>query len=240
MSHQTLPAASTRIDSADGSPVLETGDHLDQPTFHRLYAQLPENIKAELIGGIVFRPSPLKRPHGKMHVLVIRWLSQYEEETPGTELFDNTTVIMGPESEPQPDVHLVISSDNKGQTREEEEYTVGAPELITEVASTAHSIDLHRKKEDYRIAGVKEYIVIVLKPARVIWMVLREGNYEELAPGADGTLRSEVFPGLWLDPAALLALDRRRVLEVLRQGLASPEHAVFVTSLGQNSSTGGV
>ncbi|MCA9185507.1 MAG: hypothetical protein R3E01_20195 [Pirellulaceae bacterium] len=35
-------------------PVLEPGDHLDQPTFHARYELMPETIKAELINGVVF------------------------------------------------------------------------------------------------------------------------------------------------------------------------------------------
>jgi len=55
-------------------------------------------------------------------------------------------------------------------------------------------------------------------------------------PDADGILRSEVFPGLWLDPAAFLKRDGRRLLAVLRQGLASPEHAAFVAKLAAKKS----
>jgi hypothetical protein len=40
-----------------------------------------------------------------------------------------------------------------------------------------------------------------------------------------------VFPGLWLDPAAILAGDTARSLEVLEQGLAGPQHAAFVEEL---------
>ena len=49
--------------------------------------------------------------------------------------------------------------------------------------------------------------------------------------------RSEAFPGLWLDPAALLAGDLPRALAVLQQGIATPEHASFVASLRQSGST---
>jgi hypothetical protein len=40
-----------------------------------------------------------------------------------------------------------------------------------------------------------------------------------------------VFPGLWLDEAALLRLDSGRLMEVLQQGLASRAHAAFVKRL---------
>ena len=50
-------------------------------------------------------------------------------------------------------------------------------------------------------------------------------------------MRSEVFPGLWLDPRALLTQDWPRLLAVLGQGLASPEHAAFVARLGSASAS---
>jgi Uma2 family endonuclease len=213
-------------------PPLEAGDHLDQQTFHERYEAMPKHTRAELIKGVVYMPPPLKPPHGRMHAKLMGWLSDYEEATPGVELYDNTTVILGPESEPQPDAYLIVSQAKGGQTRlNDRGYLEGPPEFIAEIASSADSMDLHGKRTDYERAGVKEYLVVVLRQARVLWLVLRSGRFEELAPGADGILRSEVFPGLWLDPAALLRLDTRRVLEVLRQGLASPEHGAFVGRL---------
>jgi hypothetical protein len=68
------------------------------------------------------------------------------------------------------------------------------------------------------------------------WFVWREGRYDRLPPGPDGVLRSEVFPGLWLDAAALLGSDLPRVHAVLHQGLVSDEHAAFVARLNPPSS----
>ena len=79
--------------------------------------------------------------------------------------------------------------------------------------------------------GVQEYVVRALEPDEVLWFVLRKGRLVELSPGSDGILRSEIFPGLWLDPAALLAGNTRRLREVLDLGLATPEHAAFVARL---------
>src|SRR5207245_2120719 len=87
-------------------PPLEAGDHLDQPTFHERYLAMPPNVKAELIGGIVHMPSPLKLPHSGCHADVVTWLGVYKASTPGTDVRDNATTILGPESEPQPDAHL--------------------------------------------------------------------------------------------------------------------------------------
>jgi hypothetical protein len=43
--------------------------------------------------------------------------------------------------------------------------------------------------------------------------------------------RSEVFPGLWLDPKALVETDLNQVLGVFRQGLADPTRGDFVAKL---------
>jgi Uma2 family endonuclease len=228
----TLPARSVRPPArgASGKPILplEQGDHLDQQTFHERYEAMPKGTKAELIGGIVFMPSPLKQPHGEMHALVITWLGIYKWSTPGTRLFDNATTILDDRNEPQPDVCLLISASGKGQTRDQDEFIAGPPELIAEVAASSASIDLHRKRDEYEKVGVKEYLVVDLSDWKMHWWVLRNSCYEDLLQGTDGILRSEAFPGLWLDPEALLRLDTQRVSAVLQQGIASPEHATFV------------
>ncbi|HEY7424946.1 MAG TPA: Uma2 family endonuclease [Gemmataceae bacterium] len=213
-------------------PPLVNGERLDQKTFHARYEAMPKHVRAELIGGIVHMPSPLKFPHARMHGRVMHWLCEYEDATPGTEVYDNATAILGEESEPQPDAYLIISPEKGGQTRmNEEEYLEGAPELIVEVALSSEPVDLHAKKDDYEGAGAREYMVIALRQNRVFWFVSRNGRFEELAPGSEGIYRSEVFPGLWLDPAALLRRDAARIREVLQQGLASPEHTAFVAQL---------
>jgi Uma2 family endonuclease len=215
-------------------PPLENGDRLDQETFHARYEAMPEEARAELIGGIVYMSSPLKPHHGRYSVRVIRWLDEYEEATPGTEVLDNTTNILGPESEAQPDGCLRILPACGGQTWEDRKGDLrGAPELIAEIGSSTESIDLHGKKTDYEKAGVREYVVVALRTEKVFWFIRRRGRFKELALGAGGIYRSETFPGLWLDPAALLQRDRKRLLAVLRQGLASPEHAAFVARLAE-------
>jgi hypothetical protein len=78
---------------------------------------------------------------------------------------------------------------------------------------------------------VREYLIWRVLDQAVDWFVLRQGDYQPLTPAPDGILRSEVFPGLWLDPAALIRFDLATVLQVLQQGLASPEHAAFVARL---------
>jgi hypothetical protein len=55
--------------------------------------------------------------------------------------------------------------------------------------------------------------------------------YQLIQPDANGIWRSHIFPGLWLNGAAMLAGDTLRVLATLQEGLATPEHKAFVEKL---------
>ena len=110
-------------------------------------------------------------------------------------------------------------------------YITGAPELVVEIARSSRSFDLNQKKADYERAGVLEYLVVELDPNRIHWFIRHGNHFKKLLPGPDGIYRSKVFPGLWLDAAALFAEDRHRLIEVLEQGLATAEHAAFVARL---------
>lgn len=227
-----MAALSHTADVQQRIPPLEAGDHLDQPTFHERYKAMPPAFRAELIGGVVIVPSPLSPGHGFYHALVMGGLVNYWIATPGTRSGDNMTTILGETSEPQPDGALIIDPASGGQTGlSEDGYLAGAPELIVEVASSSASIDLHAKRRDYERAGVLEYIVVVLRQRVIRWFVLQDGTYQDMSADADGIFRSRVFPGLWLHANALLQPDGATVMDVLRQGLATPEHAAFVQQL---------
>lgn len=216
--------------SARDLPELHSGDRMTREEFHRIYSQLPEDFKAELIGGVVYVASPLKLPHGTTHLPLGTVLYLYKAGTPGVQAADNTTVRLSDEDEPQPDLFLRILPECGGQSRTTgDEYLAGAPELIVEIAHSSRSIDLHRKRESYEKHGVLEYLVLCLREQQLRWFDLRGGK--ELFATADGIVRPQTFPGLWIDVAALLSDDATKLVNVLNQGLASPEHADFVNRL---------
>jgi len=213
-------------------PPLANGDHLDQKTFHERYEAMPPHVKAELIGGIVYMSSPPKRKHGRSGLRLSQWLAAYEDATAGTEALENATNILGPESELQPDGCLFILPECGGQVWEDEKgYINGPPEFVGEISDSTESIDLNRKMQDYEVAGVREYFVAAMRTQQVFWFARRRAKFKLLPAGPEGILRSEVFPGLWLDSDALLRRDYKQVLAVLHQGLATPEHAAFVAKL---------
>ena len=115
----------------------------------------------------------------------------------------------------------------------EDDYLEGPPELVVEIAASSVSYDMNQKRSVYARTGVPEYIVLLTFEQRVVWFVLREGVYEEMEPDAQGIRRSEIFPGLWLDTAALIDGNLSRMLALLHLGLESDEHAVYTTSLQQ-------
>jgi len=228
---------SKRTPVVDPPRTLVEGQRLDQPTFHALYEAMPPGTQAELINGVVLMPSPVGPAHGRAQFPTIAWLSYYVENTPGVEGMDNTSTALGLKSEPQPDVLLRILPEYGGRTQTDRRFVHGVPELLVEVAHTSRYTDLGPKFEDYERTRVWEYVVLALEPDEVFWFVLREGRFIDLPPGADGIYRSEVFPGLWLDPPALLAGDTRRLRAVLDLGCATPEHAAFVARLAKARST---
>jgi len=235
----TIPIASTNLtepaEPVQDGPILplENGDRLTRAEFERRYDAMPRLKKAELIEGEVYVPSPVRHKyHGMQHSRLTFWLCAYEGSTPGVEMSDNSTVRLDAENEPQPDCLLFIQPEHGGRVRiDEDGYIEGAPDLVAEVASSSASYDLGKKLVAYRRNRVREYVVWRVFDRQVDWYVLRGEQFELIAPGPDGIVRSTVFPGLWLDPAALVRDDINAVLATVQQGLVSPEHADFVARL---------
>ena len=222
----TEPTAVTVI------PPLTSGIRLSRAEFERRYEAMPQLKKAELIDGVVYVCWRVTMEHGAAHANVMGVLGTYTAFTPGVDALDNVTVRLAGDNEPQPDALLRIDSACDGQSSIGfEGYVEGAPELVAEVTGTAADYDLHAKLDLYRRSGVREYIAWRTTDRQFDWFALRDSKFEPLTIGADGLIRSQVFPGLWLDVGAMLGDEMACVLAKLQEGLASPEHAEFVAKL---------
>lgn len=209
---------------------LENGDRLTRAEFERRYSSMPNLKKAELIEGVVYMGSPVRVIHGQPHAQVMTWLGTYWIATPGIALLDNTTVRLDADNEPQPDALLRI--EKGGQTTiSEDGYLEGAPEFIAEIAASSASYDLRDKLRVYRRNQVQEYLIWQVNEQKIDWFRLREGEYIALPSDATGTIKSEIFPGLWLAVPALIAGNLVEVQSVLQMGLATSEHQTFVKKL---------
>jgi len=214
-------------------PPLRAGDHLSVAEFERRYWAMPEETKAELIEGVVYMASPVNDDnHGAPHVDLAGIFANYRYKTPGVRAGDNSTLkgLRGI-NQPQPDLLLRILPEFGGQSRTEAGYVIGGPEMVAEVAYSSASYDLHNKKTVYSANKVQEYIVWRVEDRAIDWFRLRGGQYESLPPDMEGIVKSNVFPGLWLDAKAMLSEDFPRLMEILNRGIASPEHQAFVQEL---------
>jgi Uma2 family endonuclease len=230
---QAQPPAQSSSPQLLEPPPLNPGDTLSRAEFEQRYQAHPEIKIAELIEGVVYMPSPIRfGEHAEPHLWLATWLGVYVAATPGVRAGDNATDRLDFENEVQPDGLLRLEAALGGRSRlSEDSYLEGPPELIVEIAASSAAYDMHAKRRVYARNGVQEYVVAQMYEQRLDWFALREGVYETLTPGEDGILRSERFPGLWLQPAAFWSGDLAALLAVLQQGLASPEHTEFVVRL---------
>ena len=98
-------------------PPLVNGQRLDQPTFHERYEAMPPDTWAELVGGVVYIPSPMRNKHGEHDGDIAVWIGLYKRSTKGLRSGINSTVILDEIGETQPDGHLRIPQHLGGQTR---------------------------------------------------------------------------------------------------------------------------
>jgi Uma2 family endonuclease len=207
-------------------PLLENGDRLTRPEFERRYAAMPDVKKAELIEGIVYMPSPVRvNHHARPHARLVAWLSAYWTATPGTDLCIEPSIRLDLGNEPQPDAILRIEGGNSWI--DQDDYIQGAPELVVEVAASSVSKDLNDKLRAYRRNRVQEYLVWKVEEQDVVWFALQAGEYIPLLPQPQGIVRSQVFPGLWLNTTALLQAELATVISALQSGLQSIECKAF-------------
>src|SRR5262245_16507646 len=96
-------------------PPLVAGDRLTRDEFLRRWEAHPEIKKAELIGGMVYMPSPVSVEHGDTEGQTGGWLQVYSAYTPGTASGHNTTAHLL-EDAPQSDINLRILPEYGGKS----------------------------------------------------------------------------------------------------------------------------
>ncbi len=172
------------------------------------------------------------KSHGQPHGNLTTWMGVYKVMTPGVEMGVEPTVRLDLRNEPQPDAVLMIEPDRGGQAKfSEDDYIIGAPELVAEIAASSAAIDSTDKKQAYQRNGIQEYIIWRVFDRQLDWFSLQNGAYVTLPVDADGVIRSQVFPGLWLAVNGLLSGDMVQVLEIVQAGIQSEAHGKFVARL---------
>ncbi len=219
-------------------PLLYSGQRLGREEFFRRIDEWEasgRNVRGiERLEGVVYMPAaPIRMDqHGEPQAIIISWLATYAAMTPGVQPAGSATSKLDDDNDPEGDAVLRIRPEFGGQSKTDAKgYIEGAPELLVEVTASTLPRDLQLKFEIYRRNGVREYLVWETIAEEFHWFALENGEYVRLVPDEQHVLRSRVFPGLWLDVHALLSGNLARVLDFVRQGAASPEHAAFAAEL---------
>ena len=226
----TKPA--TGESSPQGRPPLESGDRLSRAEFQRRYSLYPEIKRAELVDGVVIVGGTDYAQHSEFHADFGTLLGFYRAHTPGLRVADNQSVILDDQNEVQPDLCVRFEVPGGGSVeRTEEGLYVGPPEVVVEVAASSAAYDLHSKMELYRRSGVGEYFVVLAYEREVRLFRLADGVYVIVRPDEDGVLRSQVLPGFWFRADWFWEGRVAELIELVEEGIASPEHREFVERL---------
>lgn len=213
-------------------PLLENGDRLSREEFHRRYEAMPENVKAELIKGVVYFRTKTKVSHGEANATIVGLIGLYSINSLGTNFVIHPTLIFDGKNECQPDAVLRIDENCGGKSWiNDDDYLEGSPELIVEISSSTASYDLHDKFEIYEKKGVQEYIVWRVLDHQIDWFSLKNGKYERLSTNKQGIIESKSFADLRLNLKAMLKDDLKRVLVDLHKGLQSKKYKEFFAAL---------
>src|SRR5262249_46266866 len=146
----------------------------------------PQIKFAELIRGVLYKPSPLTLDHGQYGQHLGTWMGVYEAATPGCRGCENTTWLMPGGEIPQPGKALRTLPECGGQSRVKDKFPVGAPEFLGEVCVSSTSYDLHQKLEVYEESGVQEYLAVLVKEREIRWHRLHGEKFRAVPLPADG------------------------------------------------------
>ena len=156
---------------------------------------MPPETRAELVGGVVYMPSPMRRDHGTEGRIVAGWLFYYQLKTPGVEGADGATVKLDQQGEPQPDCQLHIAPELGGQIRyDPERLFCRAPGAGRRDRPLQPRLRPGSKKADYERAGVQEYVVVELDPDQIHWFIRRDDRFRGLASWSRRRLSLGGFP----------------------------------------------
>lgn len=101
-----------------------------------------------------------------------------------------------------------------------DEVFVGPPNFILDVFYSPDDPDYLRRHERFARFGVQEYFVAFVDDSPVQWHRLEAGSYSLVEPDADGILRSQAMPNLWIPLAALQERDWWMILAYIERGVS--------------------
>jgi Uma2 family endonuclease len=169
--------------------------------------------KADLIDGVIYMASPDNTNADELFSWLHALLVIYVDEFSLGRIFGSRVAFrLGKDNAPEPDIAF-LSVARKGQIRRG--YVLGPPDLAIEIVSPdSIERDYEKKRNQYEVAGVKEYWIIDEIEQKVT--LLRrdaKGRFREIRPHK-GRLTSHVIGGFWIDASWLWQRPLPNLLEV--------------------------
>jgi Uma2 family endonuclease len=168
-----------------------------EPFTYQEYEKLPENVRLEIINGVVYDMAA--SPPVRHQVIVLKLATMFEKifsGKPCKPFVAPLDVVLDDINVVEPDVFVVCDPD-----KITEKNIKGAPDLIIEVLSPSNNIkDRRNKKWLYEGHGVKEFIIIspMEETAERYWLVDGKYGLPELF-NWDESFYSNLFPEMFFD-----------------------------------------
>lgn len=173
-----------------------------------LEADLPEGYRYELVNGeIQVTPAPgISHDDimGRFTTLLVAYQLQHPKQVAHIS-FRSALVIPAKESLREPDIAVYSKWELKGDDRKAWKQLL--PDLVVEVVSIGgEARDYQEKREDYWVAGVKEYWIVDRNAAVVTTLFRADQEWEEHTFSVKETFECRCLPGLNVDVGHVLGL----------------------------------
>jgi Putative restriction endonuclease len=172
----------------------------------------------------------LARPYvlGELASTLSYWLCHYRRFTPCVESLGRVSIFLDPTTEIETTAALWLTPGADPDVRPRWRRCEGVPELLVEVTASVRNKVFRRRLRVYEQSDVREFLVVTGNPRDTALYSRENGRFERVSPACDGSYGSRVFPGLWLDPAALFSDDWNEMLACLDRGMATEAYTAFV------------
>lgn len=191
------------------------------PSLYDALMELEEDVKAELIDGVMIVHSPEKIPHEGVFGFLFTLMNLFAYATHAGRVFGSmATVHLAECRKVKPDIAFVSHERSFTITRDAIE---GAPDIVVEVISeSTRRYDFGEKRKVYEQAGVPEIWLLDFERQQFI-VRHKVGRTYHSETKKQGVIRSKVLEGFWLRAEWLWQEPPTNPMECLRQILSSPK-----------------
>lgn len=168
------------------------------------YYKLPENVRAELIGGQIYYMSAPSRLHQEILMFLSKTIANYIDLHNGPcKIYPAPFAVKLSEEDDktivEPDISVICDPDkltDRGCT--------GAPDWIIEIVSPSTSRHDHIYKLNlYAGSGVREYWIVDPLDRSIYVYFLEEDRFKTIAYTFRDKIKVNIYDDLWIDLAGL-------------------------------------